>query len=154
MLPAFFSHSPKFVRSATLGLAIALTAASPALADDTAYDAAIKDIEATLGGVPTFVKMLPKAALPGAWQETKALEFSGPTALDERTKALISLAVAAQIPCNYCVWSDTNAARQAGATDEQIAEAVALSALTRHWSTVFHGLQVDFEQYKAELGGN
>ena len=155
MHTAFFSRSLKFIRPATLGLAFVLAAAAaPAMADDAAYDAAIKDIEATLRGVPTFVKMLPKAALPGAWQETKALEFSGPTALDEKTKALISLAVAAQIPCTYCVWSDTNAAKTAGATDEQVAEAVVLAGVTRHWSTVFNGLQVDFDQFKSELGGN
>jgi AhpD family alkylhydroperoxidase len=114
----------------------------------------LKDVEATLGGVPTFITKLPRAALPGAWQEVKAMEFAGPTALDVKTKALISIAVGAQIPCEYCIWLDTNTAKQAGATDEEIAEAVTMAALTRHWSTVFHGLQVDFDQLKAELGGN
>lgn len=155
MLPTFFNRSLTYARPAALGFAVVFAAAAaPALADDAAYEAAIKDVEATLGGVPTFVKMLPKAALPGAWQEIKAMEFSGPTALDEKTKALISLAVAAQIPCTYCIWADTNAARQAGATDEQIGEAVVVGALARHWSTVFNGLQIDFEQFKAELGGH
>ncbi len=139
---------------AAFGLAAALLlATSPVRADDAAYEAALKDIEQTLGGVPTFVKMLPKAALPGAWQEIKAMEFSGPTALDPMTKSLISLAVASQIPCDYCIWMDTNGARQAGATQEQIAEAVAVGALTRHWSTLFYGLQVDLAQFKTELGG-
>ncbi|MER8367113.1 carboxymuconolactone decarboxylase family protein [Mesorhizobium sp. M1378] len=40
--------------------------------------------------------------------------------------------MAAQIPCNYCIWSDTQDAKRAGATDEEIQEAVAVSALTRH----------------------
>lgn len=70
-----------------------------------------------------------------------------------KTKALISLAVAAQIPCTYCIWADTQSARLAGATDEEIREAVAMAALTRHWSTVFNGMQVDFETFKKELGG-
>jgi hypothetical protein len=30
---------------------------------------------------------------------------------------------------------------------------VAMAALTRHWSTVFNGMQVDFETFKKELGG-
>jgi len=140
---------------AAAALAVTTTVCSaPAFADDMSAEATLKDIEATLGGVPTFITKLPKAALPGAWLEAKAMEFSGPTALDEKTKALISLAVAAQIPCEYCIWADTNSARQAGATDEQIAEAVAISALARHWSTIFYGLQIDLEQFKAELGGS
>jgi alkylhydroperoxidase/carboxymuconolactone decarboxylase family protein YurZ len=59
----------------------------------------------------------------------------------------------AQIPCTYCIWADTNSARQAGATQEEIAEAVGISALTRKWSTLFNGLQVDFETFKKDLGG-
>jgi AhpD family alkylhydroperoxidase len=145
--------SRNFARSAAFALtAVTLIVSSPVRADDAAYDAAIKDIAQTLGGVPTFVKMLPKAALPGAWAEIKAMEFSGDTALDSKTKSLISLAVASQIPCDYCIWADTNSARQAGATQEQIAEAVAVGALTRHWSTLFYGLQIDLDQFKKELG--
>ncbi|TIO14395.1 MAG: carboxymuconolactone decarboxylase family protein, partial [Mesorhizobium sp.] len=53
----------------------------------------------------------------------------------------------------YCVWSDTENAKRAGATDEEIQEAVALAALTRHWSTIFNGMQVDFAQFKKEMGG-
>ncbi|WP_406871349.1 carboxymuconolactone decarboxylase family protein [Aminobacter sp. P9b] len=120
-------------------------------ADD--YDATLQDIQKSMGGVPSFVKQFPKAGLPGAWSELKALEFSDKTALPAKTKALISLAVAAQIPCTYCIWADTQSARQAGATDEEIQEAVAMAALTRHWSTVFNGMQVDFETFKKELGG-
>ena len=99
------------------------------------------------------MKLFPKAGIAGAWQELKAIEFSEDTALSPKVKSLISLAVAAQIPCNYCVWADTMAARQAGATDEEIAEAVTMAALTRHWSTFFNGMQIDFDQFKKELGG-
>ncbi|WP_347312441.1 carboxymuconolactone decarboxylase family protein [Defluviimonas sp. SAOS-178_SWC] len=133
--------------------ALAFTAAAlPALASEV--DDARADIEKTLGGVPSFVSQIADSALPGLWQQTKALEFSSDTALDPKTKALISLGVAAQIPCNYCIWMDTNSARQAGATDQEIAEAVAVAGMTRNWSTIFNGVQVDFDQFKAELGGN
>ncbi|TIT87509.1 MAG: carboxymuconolactone decarboxylase family protein, partial [Mesorhizobium sp.] len=115
-------------------------ASAPAQADD--YDAAIKDIQSTMGGVPSFVKQFPKAGLPGAWAEVKAIELSDKTALPPKVKSLISLAVAAQIPCNYCIWSDTQDAKRAGATDEEIQEAVAMAAITRHWSTIFNGMQV------------
>ena len=129
-------------------------AAAPARADDATTAATYKDIEQTLGSVPSFVNVFAKAALPGAWLEVKALTFSDNTALPPKMKALISLAVAAQIPCTYCIWSDTQDARRAGATDEEIREAVAIAALTRHSSTIFNGMQVDFETFKKELGGD
>ena len=128
----------------------AVLASAPARADD--YDATLKDIQSTMGGVPSFVKQFPKAGLPGAWAEVKAIELSDKTALPPKVKSLISLAVAAQIPCSYCIWSDTENAKRAGATDEEIQEAVAMAALTRHWSTVFNGMQVDFDQFKKEMG--
>ena len=143
------------LRSASLiavaGAFAAALASTPARADD--YDATLKDIQSTMGGVPSFVKQFPKAGLPGAWAEVKAIELSDKTALTPKEKSLISLAVAAQIPCSYCIWSDTENARHAGATDEEIQEAVAMAALTRHWSTIFNGMQVDFDQFKKEMGG-
>lgn len=134
-------------------LAILLTLTAPAALADEVEDARA-DIAATLGGVPTFVGSVADAALPGLWKSTKELQFSDGTALDMKTKALISLGVSAQIPCSYCVWMDTGSARAAGATDQEIAEAVAVAAQTRAWSTIFNGMQVDFEQFKAELGGS
>ena len=124
----------------------------PALSADAAMpmspDDVYKDIEKTMGSVPTFVKQLPKAMLAGAWQKEKDLELSDKTALSPKIKSLISLAVATKIPCTYCIWADTQTAKQLGASDEEIAEAVGMSALTRHWSTLFNGLQVDFAQFK------
>jgi AhpD family alkylhydroperoxidase len=127
----------------------AWSAGSVAPADDSVY----KEIEQTLGGVPTFARQIPTVALRGAWQEFKELDLSDKTALTPKEKSLISLAVAAQIPCQYCIWSDTEDARRAGATDEEIGEAVAVAGLTRNWSTIFNGLQVDFDQFKKDLSG-
>lgn len=117
-------------------------------------DATYKDVERTLGSVPSFLHKVSKAALPGAWAEVKALQFSSETALPPKVKALISLAVSAQIPCQYCIWEDTESAKQAGATEDEIEEAVAVAALSRHWSTIFNGMQVDFETFKKDLGGD
>jgi AhpD family alkylhydroperoxidase len=147
------SSVPSSIRRASLLAVAACALALPALAHADEYDATIKDMQATMGGVPSFVKQFPKAGLPGAWAEVKAIQLSDKTALPPKVKALISLAVAAQIPCTYCIWSDTQDAKRAGATDEEIQEAVAVSALTRHWSTVFNGMQVDFDTFKKEMGG-
>lgn len=126
--------------------------AAPAQAGDA--EAVYAEIQQMFGAVPGFIKAVPKAALPGLWQQTKELEMSDQTALPPKTKALISLAVASQIPCHYCIWIDANTARQHGATDAEIGEAVAMAGLTRNWSTIFYGLQVDFDQFKKELGGS
>lgn len=136
-------------------IAATAVAAIPALADDASKsaDATYAEIEKTLGGLPTFIKLFPKAGVAGAWAETRDLELSDKTALPPKTKALISLAVSAQIPCQYCVWLDTKTAKENGASGEEIAEAVAMAGLTRQWSTFFNGMQIDFDQFKKEFGG-
>lgn len=108
------------------------------------------DIERTLGTVPLFMQAYPEDALPGAWAQMKALELSPDTALSGKEKELIGLGVAAQIPCDYCVYFHTRAAKLHGATDEEIEEAIAMSAITRHWSTVLNGSQIEEEQFRAQ----
>ena len=124
----------------------------PATAQDGSYEAAIAEIEQSFGFVPTFMQQMPRTGFAGAWAQVRDLEFSGDTALSAKTKALIALAVVSQIPCHYCIWADTASARQAGATDEEIAEAVAVAATERYWSTMLNGLQVDFDTFQRELG--
>lgn len=139
----------------TISAFAALAAMPIAFAEDAnpSADAAYAEMQQMLGGVPTFVKSFPKAGIAGAWAEVRDLQFSDKTALNAKTKALIGLAVAAQIPCTYCIYEDTVSAKRAGATEEEIQEAVAVSAITRHWSTVYNGMQIDLEQFKKEMGG-
>ncbi|MBX9455609.1 MAG: carboxymuconolactone decarboxylase family protein [Rhizobium sp.] len=115
-------------------------------------EATYQDIFKTYGVVPGFAKAYPKHVIAGAWQMTKSLETSPENKLDSKTKALINLAVAAQIPCRYCVWIETEAAKKAGASQDEVAEAVAQAAYVRHWSTVLNGMQIDFDAFKAEFG--
>ena len=112
--------------------------------------AAYKDIEETLGMVPGFFKGFPEEGIAGAWAEFKSVQFSSATALDNKTKELIGLAVAAQIPCNFCVYFHTAVAKANGATDREIREAVAMAAISRHWSTILNGLQTDYATFKDE----
>ena len=71
--------------------------------------------------------------------------------LDAKTRELIALAVAAQIPCVYCVYVHNKMARARGATEAEIREAVATAAHVRHWSTVLNGMAYDFDAFKAEV---
>lgn len=121
-----------------------------AKAEDPSAAAAYKDIQATLGSVPGFFKVFPEAGIAGAWAEFKTVQLNPDTKLNGKTKELIGLAVAAQIPCTYCVYFHTAAAKANGATDEEIREAVAMAAISRHWSTVLNGMQVDLAAFKAD----
>ena len=100
-------------------------AASFAVAQDSpAAERTYRAIEATLGGVPTHINAYPQSAVAGAWAMFKGLELEPENnALEPKLTSLINLAVAAQIPCQYCVWLETKMARDRGATDEEIAEA-------------------------------
>jgi AhpD family alkylhydroperoxidase len=139
---------------AAAAAAASLTFTSLAFAQQApSVEETYKDIEANYGVVPEYMKVYPKQGIAGAWAMTKALEIEK-GALDPKIKSLINIAVAAQIPCRYCVWLDTKFARDMGATDQEIAEAVAQAGLTRHWSAVLNGMQIDFEAFKAEFGGD
>lgn len=130
----------------SLGMLTAL--ASLARADEAADT--YRDIEQTLGMVPSFFKQFPAAGIAGAWAEFKAVQLNPKTKLDGKTKELIGLAVSAQIPCHYCIYFHTAAAKANGASDEEVREAVAMSAIVRHWSTVLNGSQVDLTAFKQE----
>ena len=100
---------------------------------------------------PPFMKAIePQAAVGSAWREWLAV-FNPKGALDEKTKELIGLAVAAQIPCDYCIYGHTLGAKHAGATDEQIKEAIAASALVRKLSTELNGNQYDLAAFKKQI---
>ena len=131
-----------------MGLLVA--PAQPAFAQEAQSQAAYRDIEQTLGSVPSFFKQLPESAIAGAWAEMKAFQLSAKTQLNGKTKELIGLAVAAQIPCQYCIYFHTAAAKANGATEEEIREAVAMAAVVRHWSTMLNGMQVDLNGFKRE----
>lgn len=70
--------------------------------------------------------------------------------LDPKTRELVMLGVAAQIPCNYCVYAHRRSASAAGATEAEIRAAVALAGAVRMWSTVLHGMEYDFEAFAFE----
>lgn len=138
---------------ATKALALAALAASSALANVAAAQdaqATYKDIEQTLGAVPGFFRLFPEYGIAGAWNEFKSVQLNPNTKLSPKTKELLGLAVAAQIPCQYCIYFHTAAAKANGATDDEISEAVAMAAIVRHWSTVLNGMQVDLAAFKRD----
>ena len=101
--------------------------------------------------VPNFFKdTYPKHALKSALEARKAL-MGKDAKLDAKTRELIGLGVAAQIPCSYCVYVHTKNAIANGASEDEIREAVAIASQVRHWSTVLNGMGYDLEAFKAEV---
>ncbi len=105
------------------------------------------------GEPPNFMKQTyPEQALKAAWAEYQAV-YGPKGAISPKMKQLIALGVAAQIPCDYCVYGHTIKARKAGATEAEIREALAVASLTRKWSTMLQGSAYDFRKFKDEVGG-
>jgi len=141
-------------RPFALAVAAALAlACGSTLAQDSrkAAEETYRDIQATLGVVPGFFRAFPEVGLPGAWSSFKQVQVAEDTALDPKVKQLIGLAVSAQVPCSYCVYFHTEVAKAYGATPEEIKEAVALAAISRHWSTVLNGMAIDMASFRGEV---
>lgn len=132
------------------GFVAVVLVAVPAFAQSR--QAALDDMQKTLGFVPGFMKAMPEAALPGVWEEMKSLQLNPSSALPVKYKELIGLAVSAQIPCHYCVYAHTQFARAQGATDQEIGAALSEAALARHWSTFMNGMQLDERRFRDDLG--
>jgi AhpD family alkylhydroperoxidase len=115
------------------------------------YSKALTEIKSTFGMVPTFMKDYPREGLPGAWMEFKSLQLSPTTMLAPKTKELIGLAVAAQIPCRYCVYFHKKSAAFNGASEEEMKLAIAVAAGERKWGTYFSGSQQDLAKFKSEI---
>jgi AhpD family alkylhydroperoxidase len=61
-------------------------------------------------------------------------------ALPSKTKELIAVAVALTTQCQYCLTIHSEYARKAGATDEELAEAIYVAAALRAGAAVIHGV--------------
>lgn len=112
---------------------------------------AMQEIQKTFGSVPEFMRKFPPEALAGAWKELRDVELNPNTALSAKHKSLIGLAVASQIPCQFCVVADTEFAKLEGASEREISEAIALAAITRHWSTYVNGMQIDQAGFRRDI---
>ena len=104
----------------------------------------------TLGLVPKFIAELPDYLVESEWQSFKAIEF-GETAIPNKYKELIGLAVSAVTRCRYCALFHTEAAKLFGATEAEIEEAVHYTKLVSGWSVYINGLQVDYDAFADEV---
>jgi len=110
-----------------------------------------RDIEETLGLVPEFFERVPDYLLPTEWASFKSLQLSDQTAIPNKYKELIGLAVSGATRCRYCAYFHTEAARLFGATEEEIVETALISKNTMGWSTYLNTLQFDYDRFVEEF---
>lgn len=101
-------------------------------------------------GPPKFFKdSMPEHAMAKILESYGALQGEG-SSLDPKTRELIALAVAAQIPCPYCVYAHRNNAIKLGATEAELREAAAAAGYVRMLSTMFQAAEIDLDEFMAE----
>jgi AhpD family alkylhydroperoxidase len=110
-----------------------------------------RDIEATLGLVPEFFRQVPDYLIPTEWASFKSLELSDQTAIPNKYKELIGLAVSGATRCRYCCYFHTEAARLFGASEDEITETALIAKNTMGWSTYLNTLQFDYDQFVEEF---
>jgi AhpD family alkylhydroperoxidase len=110
-----------------------------------------RDIEETLGLVPEFFERVPDYLLPTEWGSFKSLQLSNQTALPNKYKELIGLAVSGATRCRYCTYFHTEAARLFGASEEEITETALIAKNTMGWSTYLNTLQFDYDKFVSEF---
>jgi AhpD family alkylhydroperoxidase len=110
-----------------------------------------RDMEETFGLVPEFFKRVPDYLIPTEWASFKSLVLSDQTALPNKYKELIGLAVSGATRCRYCTYFHTEAARLFGATEDEITETALIAKNTMGWSTYLNTLQFDYDQFVEEF---
>jgi AhpD family alkylhydroperoxidase len=110
-----------------------------------------RDIEETLGLVPEFFERVPDYLIPTEWASFKSLQLSDETAIPNKYKELIGLAVSGATRCQYCCYFHTEAARLFGATEDEITETALIAKNTMGWSTYLNTLQFDYDKFVGEF---
>jgi AhpD family alkylhydroperoxidase len=110
-----------------------------------------RDIEEVFGRVPEFFQRVPDHLLPSEWASFKSLVLSDQTAIPNKYKELIGLAVSGATRCRYCAYFHAEAARLFGATEDEVNETALIAKNTMGWSTYLNTLQFDYDAFTAEF---
>ena len=108
-----------------------------------------KELEGALGLVPQWMAEMPEGVLQGFWVQARDFWLKE-TKIPNKYKELIGVAVSGATRCKYCALFHTEGARLHGATDEEIAEASAMGAITMMGSTFLNSQQIDYEKFRQE----
>lgn len=109
-----------------------------------------KQMEQTLGVIPSFFKTVPESSLEMEWQLFQQVQMAE-GAIPNKYRELIGIAISAVTRCRYCAFFHTEMAKLNGATEAEIEDAVHFAKSSAGWSAYINGMQTDFEQFKGEV---
>ena len=109
------------------------------------------EIREMLGMVPEFFEQVPDPLLPSERESFKSMELSDQTAIPNKYKELIGIAVSGATRCRYCCYFHTEAARLFGATEDEIKEIALIAKHTMGWSTYLNAVQYDYDRFTDEV---
>jgi AhpD family alkylhydroperoxidase len=109
-----------------------------------------QEMIAHFGFVPDFYRTLPHTTLGAEWAVHRDFELAE-TAIPNKYKELIGLAVAAQIKCRYCIYYHSQGAIAHGATEEELKEACFMGGMTVQYSNAITGMRYDYEKFQREV---
>lgn len=109
-----------------------------------------RDIRETLGLVPMMFRDLPDSLIETEWTSFKTLQL-GETAIPNKYKELIGLAVSGATRCRYCAYFHSEAAKLFGATEEELNEAALIAKNTMGWSTYLNTRHYDYDEFVREF---
>lgn len=109
-----------------------------------------REVKEKLGLVPKWIEQMPDGVLQGFWGMSRDFWLQE-TKIPNKYKELIGVAISGATRCRYCALFHTEAARLFGATDEEVAEASAMGALSMCGSTFINAQQIDYDQFRKEV---
>jgi AhpD family alkylhydroperoxidase len=139
----------RYLITVSLAVFVFSTALFAQEGESDSWNKAQAEMKSMFGSVPVMFTKLPMHVRTTAWEWFKSIG-NPDAAIPSKYGELIGLAVASQIPCEYCVYAHTSMAKLLGATDQEIQEAVVKAAEVRHWSTILNGNQVSYESFKSD----
>lgn len=108
------------------------------------------DIEKMFGSYPGFFNGIPQDVMAQMWPIMKKYIF-GQSAIPQKYREMIGLAVASTLKCPYCEIFHRGAAKMYGATDEELKEVGAITGQTAFWSSVMHAQHYDVNTFAKEF---
>ena len=110
----------------------------------------LREIEQTLGLVPTFFQAVPDRSLQLEWELFKRVQMEE-SPIPPKYRELIGVAISAVTKCRYCAFFHTEMAKLNGATTDEIEDAVHYAKSSAGWSAYLNGLQIDYEKFQKEV---
>jgi AhpD family alkylhydroperoxidase len=90
------------------------------------------------------------SSLEAEWELFRRVQLEeGP--IPNKYRELIGVAIAGITKCRYCAFYHTELAKLNGATEAEIEDAVHYAKSSAGWSAYVNGLQLDYDEFKAEV---